>query len=97
MRVVTSHVEVVCAIVRLYRGGRGYGDPYDLAFCVVGDDGTATIKGLTAVDFTMGAADRRAIGDSLRAVGFHAVRWGRSPGHPGQAHPTDRGADDAGD
>ena len=67
--------EIISGIIRLVPADLPVGAPFDVVVTVVGDEGTATIKGLRADGFT--AAHRDAVFDALRAAGFIRRRWVR--------------------
>jgi hypothetical protein len=70
----TATFEVTSGIVRVHLNGGVWGDPFDLAVTVTGDEGVALIKALAA---PVSTAVRKAIFAALRQVGFHTVTWRR--------------------
>ena len=71
---ITCSDEILTVTLRTHPDGGGFGDDYDLCVTVIGDEGVATIKGLTTAVST---AHRRAIFARLRQLEFHTVRWTR--------------------
>lgn len=70
-----AHLEITSGVLRVFNSGT-YGDPFDYACTVAGDEGVATIKGLKADGgFTTG--HRKAIFAVLREAGFREVVWHR--------------------
>ena len=67
--------EITGGIIRLVRADLPVGSPFEVVVTIIGDEGTATIKGLRADGFT--AAHRDAVFDALRAAGFTRRRWVR--------------------
>ena len=67
--------EITSGIIRLVRADLPVGAPFEIVVTVIGDEGTATIKGLRADGFT--AAHRDAVFEALRAAGFTRRRWVR--------------------
>jgi|GEM_PF-6543907 hypothetical protein len=72
---MTAHFEPTAGVIRVYRHGNQWGDPFDLALAVSGDEGVATLKALSHA--TPRPDDFAAIAQALRAAGFHTMRWTR--------------------
>lgn len=70
-----AHFEPTAGIVRVLPDGAAWGDPFDLAVFIVGDEGTAIVKGLRMDGYTRGHRD--AIAACLREAGFRWAVWHR--------------------
>lgn len=78
----TAHLEIVGAVIRVLSDDATFGDPFELALFVVGDEGTAILKGMR-IDGT-GFTPRHAVAvrDCLRRAGFTKAVWHRhKPGN----------------
>jgi hypothetical protein len=69
-------LEITSAVLRLYPDDAAYGEPFELALFVVGDEGVATLKGLRS-DGQLTTEDRKAFFECLRSHGFIEVKWKR--------------------
>jgi hypothetical protein len=74
---VSTSLEITGAIIRVFQGDAAFGDPFDFALFVTGDEGTATIKGLRMDGQRLMPAHRDAVFAALREHGFHTAVWHR--------------------
>ena len=72
-----AYAEITGAVVRVYNGSTCPPSPFDYVLTVVGDEGTAIIKGLRVEAGGFGTAARVAIFAELRRLGFRRVMWRR--------------------
>jgi hypothetical protein len=75
-------LEINAATIRIFSPGAQFGDPFDFALFIVGDEDTAVIKGLRADDMRFMTRHKTAIVRCLMEAGFtRAVwhRWKRTP------------------
>ena len=71
-----AHLEITSGVLRVFRSGEGlFGQPFDIAFAVSGDEGVATLMALRAVGLIR--SDFTAAAEALKAAGFHTMRWTR--------------------
>jgi hypothetical protein len=81
-------LEINAATLRVFSEGAVFGDPFEFALVIVGDEKTAIIKGLRLEgDQQLTARHRSAIMRCLMEAGFTRAiwhRWRRGPNGPEQ-------------
>lgn len=81
-------LEINAATLRVFSDGAVFGDPFEFALVIVGDERTAIIKGLRLEgDQQLTARHRAAIMRCLKDAGFTRAiwhRWRRGPNGPEQ-------------
>ena len=70
-----AHLEVTSGVVRVFRDGCEWGDPFTFAVAIVGDERVATLKALRADGVK--PEDFAAIAECLLDAGFSEIRWSR--------------------
>jgi hypothetical protein len=70
-------MEINAATIRVFCEGADFGDPFEFAFFVVGDEGTAIIKGLKVDDQKFTIRHKTAIMKCLIEAGFSKAVWHR--------------------
>jgi hypothetical protein len=82
-----AHLEITSGIIRVFDTGTHWGHPFDYALALSGDEGVATIKGLSRASPSVD--DFHKIGCLLRRSGFEKMRWTRHRVSDGQIHITE--------
>ena len=72
-----AYLEISSAIIRVLPENSNYGDVFDFALFVVGDEDTAILKGLRMDDRRFTVHHKRAIIQCLKRHGFARVCWDR--------------------
>ena len=72
-----AFIEISSAVIRILPDDAVYGDPYEFAVFVVGDEDTAILKGLKMDDRRFTLHHTRAIARCLREAGFNRMAWDR--------------------
>lgn len=73
-----ASLEITGGVIRVFvRDDAAHGDPFVFMLAVVGDEGTATLKGLVALDRPLPPGIIPAVRAELRRHGFRRVRWTR--------------------
>jgi hypothetical protein len=72
---VYVHNEITGGVLRIFRNGGRWPDPFDYSMFYIGDEGTATLKAL--VRASPQPCEFRAIAHVLLQNGFHTMRWTR--------------------
>jgi hypothetical protein len=70
-------LEINAATIRVFPPGAEFGDPFEFAVFIVGDEETAVIKGLRADDMRFMSRHRTAIMRCLIEAGFTRAVWHR--------------------
>ena len=70
-------MEINAATIRVFSEGAQFGDPFEFALFVVGDEGTAIIKGMKLDDQLFTFRHRTAIMKCLLEAGFTRAVWHR--------------------
>jgi hypothetical protein len=70
-------MEINAATIRVFCDGARFGDPFEFALFIVGDEDTAIIKGLKLDDQKFTARHRTAIMKCLIEAGFTRAVWHR--------------------
>jgi hypothetical protein len=70
-------MEINAATVRIFEPGGQFGDPFDFAIFIVGDEDTAILKGLRADDHRFTSRHKSAIMRCLLQAGFTRAIWHR--------------------
>lgn len=72
-----AHMEITGAVIRVLGDGAEFGEPFDLALFVVGDEGTAILKGLRVEHGAFRPRQAEAVRQCLRRHGFTSAVWHR--------------------
>jgi hypothetical protein len=70
-------MEINAATIRVFCDGARFGDPFEFALFIVGDEDTAIIKGLKLDDQKFTVRHRSAIMKCLIEAGFSKAVWHR--------------------
>ena len=70
-----AELEITSGVIRLFEDGSKFGDPFAEVLYLVGDEGTAILKGLRTAK--MDHRLWRAIRAELKRVGFTTAVWHR--------------------
>jgi hypothetical protein len=80
---VKAYLEISSAVIRIFPENSSYGDIFDFALFVVGDEDTAILKGLRLDDRRFTVHHKRAIIQCLKRYGFARACWDRYRGVDG--------------
>jgi hypothetical protein len=72
-----AFLEINAGVIRVMGDAHNYGDVYDFALFVVGDEDTAILKGLRMDDQRFTVHHKRAIMRCLKDAGFNRMCWDR--------------------
>lgn len=72
-----AYLEISSAVIRIFPDHASYGDVFDFALFVVGDEDTAILKGLRMDDRRFTVHHKRAIIHCLKRHGFARASWDR--------------------
>ena len=72
-----AFLEINAAVIRVFPENSTYGEVFDFALFVVGDEDTAILKGLRMDDRRFTVHHKRAIMRCLKEAGFNRLRWDR--------------------
>ena len=72
-----AYLEISSAIIRVLPDNATYGDVFDFALFVTGDEDTAILKGLRMDDRRFTVHHKRAIIQCLKQAGFARACWDR--------------------
>lgn len=73
-----AHFEPLAGVIRIWLdGSKGWGQPFDFALAVAGDEGVATLKALHSENRPLPVSAAKAVAKVLREAGFKKVRWTR--------------------